>query len=109
MSWRRACTNVKSKTKPDSAVDDDAIGRSPEIDGPSSVVQRRRQQERIVFRLPDIEDVLGVHEQPRLPDAPLAEQSDQPIRTSSGSIRVVFERLPAGVVHLDAEPAPVAL
>src|SRR5436190_2141638 len=39
----------------------------------------------------------------------LAEQSDQPIRTSSGSIWVVFERLPTGVVHLDAEPAPVVL
>src|SRR6187549_2588652 len=89
------------------AVDDHAVSRGPEVDGPAPIVQRRRLQERIVLGLTDVEDVLGIDEQAHAADAALPEQSDEPVRPADRAIRIVLEGLLAGVVHLDADAATV--
>src|SRR5439155_22180732 len=100
---------ISSEHQPHPAVDDAAAERRPGIDGPAAVRGAARPHERLVAALPDIPQVLRVDEEMDPPEASLREHAELEIAAPGPAVRILLQRLPGGVVDLDADASALLL
>src|SRR6185295_48427 len=74
---------------------------------PAAISGARWANERVPPRLSDPAEILAVDEQTETPEPALGKKPDNRIRHATLPVRVLFQRLPAGVVKLDADTADV--
>src|SRR6266496_1814117 len=95
-----------SELHPNAAIDHTAVKRRPRVHSPATIRTRRRQDKRVISRLPDVEQVLAVEEQPETTDLPLAKRANQDIWPARRAVRILFERLSAGIVAFKSQATP---
>src|SRR3546814_19971540 len=95
--------SMAAELEPYAAVDHEPVGRRPGLDRPASVGRTLREEQRVIFGLPDIENVLGVHNQADLAEVDFAKRTQFEIGAAARAVGLDVELQPAGkIAH---EPA----
>src|SRR5437016_12203551 len=82
-----------------------AFQQCPCIDRPFSVEVLLWPQQRIVTGLADIQQIFGIHENAGWTGSPLDEHAKYPVRHALGTIRIVFQALPARIKEFKTDAA----
>ena len=97
----------RSEEDADSAIDDPPVERRPRVNGPSTIGMAIGTHQRVVARLTNISQVLGVGEESDSLEALLHQRSDDELSDALRPIGVVLQRLPPDVVQLETGASPL--
>jgi hypothetical protein len=97
----------RSEEDADSAIDDPPVERRPRVNGPSTVGMAIGTHERVVARLTNISQVLGIDEDSNAVEALFHKRSNEELPNASRPIGVVLQRLLPDVVQLETSASPL--
>ena len=96
-----------SEEDADSAIDHPPVERRPRVNGPSTIGMAIGTHQRVVARLTNISQVLGIDEDSNAFEALFYKRSNEELPNASRPIGVVLQRLPSDVVQLDTGASPL--
>ena len=101
----RKATGHQLKPEAQTGIYHTAFQQCPCIDRPFSVEVLLWPQQRIVTGLADIQQIFGIHENAGWTESPLDEHAKYPVRHALGTIRIVFQALPARIKEFKTDAA----
>src|SRR5439155_12324317 len=101
----RKATGHHLKAEAQTGIYHAAFQQCPCIDRPFSVEVLLWPQQRIVTGLADIQQIFGIHENAGWTESPLDEHAKYPVRHALGTIRIVFQALPARIKEFKTDAA----